>query len=134
MSRVGAGLPLFTELPRRVIPGNQASGSPSSRNLRRHKKRGPSRLVPGPLAQRCSYLLLGFLSKPLRCLTRDVNNHARLLTFDPPVVSWGYDVGVARSKLLLRAIVHGNLQSPCNYVAGVRDLAAIGPCDGLYVL
>ena len=28
------GLPLFTELPRRLIPGNWASGIPSSRQLR----------------------------------------------------------------------------------------------------
>jgi hypothetical protein len=32
------GLPLFTELPRREIPGNQASGLRDSRKLSRHKK------------------------------------------------------------------------------------------------
>src|SRR5215217_66102 len=31
--RVGGGLPLCTELPRRLIPGNRASGLPSSRKL-----------------------------------------------------------------------------------------------------
>jgi hypothetical protein len=67
-------------------------------------------------------------------LAGEVHPYVGLFSHDPSVVPRADHVDVARSYLLLGAVVVDEVHPTRNHVARVQNLAGVGPHDGLDVL